>query len=122
LIYHPVGELNASDILNYIHNVLSDPDYQIGLLEYINLSQVTKWSISHRDVEGIVHYDGKETQSIKQISKTGVWAPQEIAFGMARMYQILAEKYHHKIFISKNESEVLEYLNLSKQILDQISL
>ena len=65
-------------------------------------------------VEKIVQHDETGLQSVKQISKTGIWAPKETAFGMARMYQILAEKYHHKIFISKLKSEVLEYLNLTE--------
>ena len=91
LIYHPGGEINASNILNYIQNVLTNHHYQVGLFEYIYLSRVTKWSISHNDVEEIVQYDGNELQSIKQISKTGIWAPKEIAFEMAQMFQILAE-------------------------------
>ena len=54
LIYHPSGEINASNILNYLQNVLSDPHYQIGMIEYIDLSRVITWSISHIEVEEIV--------------------------------------------------------------------
>ena len=113
LIYRPEGVINGESIMGYIQGVLRDPDYQPGLLEYIDLSGVSEWQLSHSEVEKVTHFDNLDMAPIKKISRTGIYAPTDVAFGMARMYQALAEKYHSSIFISKNQDEVLKYLGCS---------
>ena len=112
IIYRPSGVLTAADIIGYIKNVLKDENFVEGLLEFIDLSQVQEWKLGHQDVEKVTYFDFNGMGTIKKISKSAIWAPTDIAFGMARMYQSFAEKYNDKIFISKELQETVDYLGV----------
>ncbi len=113
LIYKPEGVLTDTGIMDYINRVLQDADFKAGLLEFIDLSSVTEWQLTHSEVEKITFFDNVDMSPIKKIAKTGIYAPTDIAFGMARMYQTLAERYHSDIFISKDLEEATQYLGFS---------
>jgi hypothetical protein len=104
--------LTATNIIDYIKNVVADENFVEGLSEFIDLSQVQEWKLGHQDVEKVTYYDFNGMGTIKKISKSAIWAPSSIAFGMARMYQNFAEKYNDKIFISKDLQETLDFLGI----------
>jgi hypothetical protein len=113
IIYRPEGELSAADIISYIQEVIADKDFEQGMLEYIDLSAVKDWQMDHQDVEKVTYFDFDGINSIKKTERCAIFAPSEIAYGMARMYQNLAEKYNNNIFISRDEKAALAYLNLN---------
>lgn len=115
LWYKPTGIMRGKVIMAYIKGVLEDPDYQAGLLEFIDLSGVSEWQLSLAEIEHVTHFDSIDMSPIKKIAKTGIYAPTDIAFGMARMYQSLAERYHAHICISKQMQEVVRYLGFSME-------
>ncbi len=100
------------DIIDYIQNVVKDGSFKDGLFEYIDLSIVDEWKLDHLDVEKVTYFDSDGTGTTKKIAKSAIYAPSDIAFGMARMYQNFAEKYNSNIFISRDENEALSYLDL----------
>jgi len=112
--------MSGEVIMAYIQGVLNHADYKTGLLEFIDLSGVTEWQLSHTEVEKVTYFDNVDMTPIKRIAKTGIYAPTDVAFGMARMYQSLAEKYHSHIFISKQLDEALSYLGFSTDDLEKL--
>jgi hypothetical protein len=115
IIYRPFGILTGNDIIDYIKNVVADESFSEGLLEFIDLSQVKEWNLGHQDVEKVTFFDFNGMGTIKKISKSAIWAPSSIAFGMARMYQSFAEKYNDKIYISMELQEALDFLGVTSE-------
>ena len=116
LLYRPDGIMSTEVILAYIQGVLTHQDFQPGLIEFIDLGAVSEWRLSISEVEKITQFDNVDMTPIKRIIKTGIYAPTDVAYGMARMYQSLAERYHAHIFISKHLEETLQYLGLSDAV------
>jgi hypothetical protein len=115
IIYRPTGTISAKDIIDYIQDVVNDENFSEGLLEYIDLSKVDEWKLDHNAVEKVTYIDSNGMGTIKKINKCAIFAPSDIAFGMARMYQNFAEKYNSNIYISRVLEDVLTFLELKKE-------
>jgi hypothetical protein len=115
IVYRPVGIISATDIIDYIQNVVKDHKFKEGLIEYIDLSQVEDWKLAHQEVEKVTYVDSNGMGTVKKINKCAIFAPSDIAFGMARMYQNFADKYNSNIYISREMEDALAYLELKKE-------
>lgn len=115
IIYRPVGIISATDIIDYIQNVVKDDKFKEGLMEYIDLSEVEDWQLDHQEVEKVTYVDSNGMGTVKKINKCAIFAPSDIAFGMARMYQNFADKYNSNIYISREMEDALAYLELKKE-------
>ena len=114
IVYRPVGIISATDIIDYIQNVIKDKDFKEGLIEYIDLSGVEDWKLDHQEVEKVTYVDSDGQGTVKKINKCAIFAPSDIAFGMARMYQNFADKYNSNIYISRKREDALGYLKLKE--------
>ena len=115
IIYRPVGIISATDIIDYIQDVVKDDNFKEGLSEYIDLSKVEDWKLDHQEVEKVTYVDSNGKGTVKKINKCAIFAPSDIAFGMARMYQNFADKYNSNIYISREMEDALAYLELNKE-------
>jgi hypothetical protein len=115
IIYKPVGTISALDIIDYIQSVVKDADFREGMNEYIDLSEVENWNLDHQEVEKVTYVDSNGMETVKKTNKCAIFAPSDIAFGMARMYQNFADKYNSKIYISRELEDALAYIELKKE-------
>ena len=116
IIYQPANVLTANDIYTFLENVVQDPEYKTDMLEFIDLSFVKKWEIQYNDFQAILSSQVNKGTKAKKIKKAGILAITDIAYGVARMYQSIAQSYGIEIYISRNRDEVLDFLDLSKDI------
>lgn len=70
---------------------LSDPDYRLGRPELIDMGGVSRFDLDYEQVRGILYSVARNLPRGAPPIPTAIIAPNDVGFGLARMYQSLAE-------------------------------
>ena len=80
------GEFSRADMLSIVERGLKDPDFDPTFGEVADLTEVTQIELSGDDIRELA---GKNIFS--RHSRRAFVVPNDVIFGLARMYQILRE-------------------------------
>jgi hypothetical protein len=85
------GVLTGPDIINIKTGLEADPDFDPGFTHWlVDLTAVTELQMSSPEVRAIVEVDRRLARLMPD-AVVAVVAPADAAFGLARMWEILAE-------------------------------
>ncbi|THH36196.1 hypothetical protein E4Z66_14195 [Aliishimia ponticola] len=85
------GVVDDSAVRVNFMNYLGDPNYRPGRPELIDLSQIKRFDIDFAATRGLIQTVNRQVPGEIVHTPTIVWAPSDGSYGMARMFQQLAE-------------------------------
>ncbi|WP_341863561.1 hypothetical protein [Gymnodinialimonas sp. 57CJ19] len=107
------GSVTFDDILAGMDDYLNDCNYRPGRPELIDLSGVTETDLNFKLMSSLVREVNDQVPGIKLTTKTVVCAPPGTLFGLARMYETLAELAGGiEVFTYDTEAAALEKMGL----------
>lgn len=86
-----IGKVSFDDILAGMDAYVNDDHYRPGRPELIDLSGVTETDLNFKLISSLLREVNTQVSGIKVTTKTVVYAPLDTLFGLARMYETLAE-------------------------------
>ncbi len=86
---HPAGVVQLSDILSYFEEVLSLDLVTEGMIEYVDLSKMTNFSLDYQAANGLTKV--LEKWLARGWQGSVFFTPQEYQFGTVRMIGTIAE-------------------------------
>jgi hypothetical protein len=106
---HPAGVVQLSDILSYSEEILSLDLVTEGMIEYIDLSEMTNFSLDYQSAKGLTKVLGKWL-ALGWLGSV-FFTPQEYQFGTVRMIGTITESLEGGfggMMIPRRESTSLE--------------
>ncbi|ASP19355.1 hypothetical protein ANTHELSMS3_00636 [Antarctobacter heliothermus] len=108
------GPMRAAQFADIYQVYMDDPDYRLGRTELIDMSDATAMELNFEQVNTILMGVGRAIPKDTPPIRTVILAPSDVAFGLARMYQSLAD-YSGLLEVSvhRTEAGALSELGLS---------
>jgi hypothetical protein len=107
------GTLSDEDILGYVRSALADPEFGPGLRGLVDASSVERLAVTRAGIEGVLDLTRDRDDRIRG-ARLALVAPQDAAFGMARMYQTLRDDPPYEIQVFRARAEALAWLGLDE--------
>ncbi|WP_417211469.1 hypothetical protein [Antarctobacter sp.] len=98
------GQMRAEQFADIYRVYLDDPDYLLGRPELIDMSEASAMELDFEQVRTILMGVGRAIPEGTPPIRTVLLAPGDVAFGLARMYQSLAD-YSGLLEVSAHRTE-----------------
>jgi hypothetical protein len=108
------GEVTAQELKSATVDLRRHPEFRPGLRQLIDLSHVVKLNLDFRDLYQLKHADDPFSNE----GKRAVFAPNDLSFGMSRMYQQILNTAHFEVF--RSLADALAWLELDPAVLEEI--
>ncbi len=109
------GVVTGSDLLDSIRQYPSIPGFDPSFDELMDFRNVENVSAMIEDIHRCAHMPAPFNNDTKRV----ILAPQELIYGLARMYQILGEDMHPNIFVVRTIEEANRILQRERLIEDR---
>jgi hypothetical protein len=86
------------------------PDVPEGTLELLDLSGTTEARISNTELRRVSDVDRKRPDRVERMA---ILATRDVAFGLARMYQMLTEGMRTEVAVFRDHDEAMAWLGLA---------
>ena len=80
------GVFSRADLVSIVERGLKDPDFDPSFGEIADLTEVTQVEVSGDDIREIA-----QKNIFSPLSRRAIVVPNDVLFGLARMYEILRE-------------------------------
>jgi hypothetical protein len=107
------GLVSADDILEALKSIMGHPEFRPGLNGLADLRNI-EGDLFSGDVRKIAELMIEFRKKIGS-SKTAVIVSKDVTFGMARTYQVFAEKSSIKTEIFRDKDEALQWLGIARR-------
>lgn len=105
------GIINAAEVLESWENFLQGNEWIPGLNEFTDLSETNFKGVKDNDVIQLIHYIERVYKENHIAStKVAVYAPNDLPFGMARMYSIYADDSPELIHVFRDKEKAKKWL------------
>jgi hypothetical protein len=101
-----LGEVTLADVLRQRSTMLASPDFNPEFTLIIDLSEATRVAMNPAEIRKIAQTPSPLRKAAMHI----VVAPRADLFGMARMYQILAEENHPNTIVVTTLAEAMKVI------------
>lgn len=108
---HAVGVLTDEDILGHKRKLAEDPQFTAGMRELSDVRGVTDLQITSAGVRAMVNADASQASRLHDY-RLAIVAGQEVVFGMARMYELLAEPHVPNVGVFRDYLDAARWLGL----------
>jgi hypothetical protein len=108
------GELTAPELKSATVDLRRHPEFHPGFRQLIDLSHVVKLNLDFRDLYQLKHSDDPFSNE----GKRAVFAPNDVSFGMSRMYQLILNAAHFEVF--RSLADALAWLELDPATLEEV--
>ncbi len=102
------GSVNDSELIAHGSAIRNHPDFNPQFSEIVDFSKV----IELRVTVGFINSLAKSNSIYSAISKHAVIAPHDLSFGIARMYQILAEDTRPNLAVVRSMAEARKFVGI----------
>ena len=104
-----VGQIN-DECMRYCHEqIYQDPQFVQGMNHLMDLSQADMNDVSSAGLRKLMHLSERyATQSFR----TAIVAPQDLSFGLSRLYQILSSDSPEEVMVFRSLLEANYWLGL----------
>lgn len=82
------GEFSKADVLAHQEKLVNDPDFDPSFSQIADFTQVTELNLSAEDVRQLA-----EKAVFSPHSRRAIIAPNNLVFGLSRMFEILRENH-----------------------------
>jgi hypothetical protein len=102
------GVLTDADVLAHKERLLSDPAFQPGMRELSDIRAIERIAVTPEGVRAMVDYDRRAGVAAHRLALV---VSQEVAFGMARMYQLVGAREDQSVGVFRSIDEAMQWLN-----------
>jgi hypothetical protein len=100
------GTFSMADALAHQNNLVNDPDFDPSFSQLMDFTQVTQIELSVNDIRRLAH-----RSIFSQQSRRAFIMPSDIAYGLARMFEMLREAAgENGIGVFRNLDEALDWI------------
>ncbi len=92
-LFRHVGVSLADDCISAINTFIQMPGYRPEMAHLVDLSGVTEAAVDFNSMPGLVMRAARLGHYFTQGLHCAIYAPDDVSFGFARMYQQLAEQF-----------------------------
>ncbi len=112
-----VGVIEADDFITAFTNGIAHKDYVLGMPELLDLSEVERVEMDFSTASAILERTTAFYRTIEGPIYKSLYAPGDLAYGMARMYQTKASLTEHAPIytIHKDFAQALDALRIPQQ-------
>ena len=117
-----IGTVNDDEFLSFYKALYENPQFDIS---YNQLVDLRKTESSVRSTAALREFANIAEQYYSDVSaqpKIAVVAPEDISFGLARMYEVFSDSVPWKFSVFRDIDTALEWLGVSKKLIDDIDL
>ena len=101
------GVFTGQDILNHLHRLREDPEFDNSYNQLIDLRDVIEFAASGADMRTISDY-----RLFNEKSRRAIVAVKDMSFAMARMYEMFRESKPDQIKVFRDMAEACRWLGL----------
>jgi hypothetical protein len=102
------GIMTDEDVYAHQEKLRDDPDFDPGFSQLVDCTKVTKAD----DLSTDAIYELARRHLFGAESKRAFVAPQNLVYGLIRMFQILTNDYPDELLVCKDLTEARKYLKL----------
>ena len=106
------GLISDSDLLAHGSAIKNHPDFNPRFSEIVDFSKVTELRVT----VGFINSLAKSGSVYSAASKHAVIAPHDLSFGIARMYQILAEDTRPTLAVVRSMDEARKFVGIPSEV------
>ena len=113
------GLIGDDEFIETYHELYKSPQYKLGLNELVDFSKADFTNLSAdglNRVFDIVSHLYISNGLDKEI-KTAIVAPDDLSFGLSRMYQITHDQSEEEMMVFRTMDSALKWLELNKECL-----
>jgi hypothetical protein len=107
-LYH--GEVGEKDVAEQVARMRTHRDFRPSMCEIVDLTNVTMIDV---DTDG-VHRLATRMSPFAAAAKRVIVAPEDLAFGLARMFQQIGEKQRTNLRVVRTLRQAWEHLALER--------
>ena len=105
------GKLNDSDLLAHREVLKDHPDFDPEFSEVLDFSNVTELRVTVAFINSLA----KSSSLYSPESKHAVVAPHDMTFGVARLYQMLAQDRRPNLAVVRSMAEARMFIGIEPQ-------
>ena len=102
------GKISDSDLLAHGNVIKNHPDFNPEFSEIVDFSEVTELRVT----VGFINSMAKSGSLYSPGSKHAVIAPHDLSFGIARMYQMLAQDTRPNLAVVRSMAEARRFVGI----------
>lgn len=102
--------ITASDVLTYEDfRTINWPGMSPGTLQVLDTRDVTSFELDSSEIRSIARNESEEDLPV---SRMAIVTGAEVAYGLARMFQILAEDASYEVTVFRDVDDALAWLDI----------
>jgi hypothetical protein len=110
-ICKPVGIITGTESLESWKNFLQGEEWLPGLSEFTDLSEANMSEFTNDDVTRLASYiEGVYKKHNVTHAKNAIYSPNDLPFGLARMYSIYASESPELVQVFRDKEEAMQWL------------
>ena len=102
------GALNDNDILTHRNLLKSHPDFNPQFSEIVDFTEVKQLKVT----VGLINSMAKSDSLYSPESRHAVIAPHDLTYGVARMYQMLAQDTRPNVAVVRSMTEARRFVGI----------
>lgn len=102
------GALNDNDILAHRHVLKSHPDFNPQFSEIVDFTEVKQLKVTVQLINSMAKGDSLYSPE----SKHAVIAPHDLTYGVARLYQMLAQDTRPNVAVVRSMTEARKFVGI----------
>ena len=102
------GTLNDHELVAHRDRIKDHPDFNPKFSEIVDFSRVTELKVT----VGFINAMAKSSSIFSPTSKHAVIAPHDLTYGIARMYQMLAEDTRPNVAVVRSIAEARSFVGI----------
>jgi len=98
-------------------DVYADPDYELGMDEWIDLRAIDSFQVSSQALAEVEELVRRRYRASAKEFKSACIAPQDLVFGLGRAYEALTEDGPETFRVFRTTPPALAWLGIDQEIL-----
>ena len=113
-----VGIVPDEEFLSTYKALYEDPRFDTSLDQLIDLRQADSSARSSETLQALAGFMRKQLQDVTKRPRVAVIAPQDVSFGLARMYEAFTDSVDWEFVIFREPDAALAWLGLPEDLAD----
>ena len=112
VICRHVGTIDDQEFISSYHSLFEEDRFDPAMDLLVDLRQADSSKRSQEAIQEFAGYLKGWMQKTEERSRVAVIAPEDVSFGLARMYEVYAEPAHRDFMVFRETNAALEWLGI----------